>query len=178
LLGWSALWLAECWRLAKDNGVLLLFTDWRQLPTFTDAVQAGGWIWRSLIVWDKTPKVRPNKGYFRHQAEYIIFATKGNWQPPTAVCLPGVFTVPVTQQYKNHLTAKPVPLITKILGIIPEKGLILDPFMGGGSIPRACYLSGYNFIGIELEPTSYKTALQFVHSPSTPVLNFALANAP
>jgi site-specific DNA-methyltransferase (adenine-specific) len=30
-----------------------MFTDWRQLPLATDALQAGGFIWRGLIAWDK-----------------------------------------------------------------------------------------------------------------------------
>lgn len=26
------LWLAECWRIARDGAPLMAFTDWRQLP--------------------------------------------------------------------------------------------------------------------------------------------------
>lgn len=41
-LQWCALWLAECLRITKPGGVCALFTDWRQLPITTDALQAGG----------------------------------------------------------------------------------------------------------------------------------------
>ena len=41
---WSALWLSECLRVAKPGAPICLFTDWRQLPTTTDALQAGGWV--------------------------------------------------------------------------------------------------------------------------------------
>src|SRR5437763_1983588 len=51
-LAWCSLWLAECWRTSRVGGSCLVFTDWRQLPTMTDAVQAGGWIWRGIIPWD------------------------------------------------------------------------------------------------------------------------------
>ena len=37
---WSTLWLSECWRIAQDGAPLMVFTDWRQLPALTDAVQA------------------------------------------------------------------------------------------------------------------------------------------
>lgn len=30
---WCALWLSECLRVAKDGAPIVLFTDWRQLPT-------------------------------------------------------------------------------------------------------------------------------------------------
>ena len=157
-LSWMTLWLSECWRISKDNGVLLMFSDWRQLPLFTDAVQAGGWIWRSLVVWDKTAKSRPNKGFYRHQAEYVIFATKGAWDPPTDVCLPGVFAVPIDGHAKNHLTAKPIDLIVQLMKILPADAAVLDPFMGGGAVPAACSLTGRTYIGVELEPAAFKIA--------------------
>jgi DNA modification methylase len=46
---WCALWLSECLRLAKPDARLVAFSDWRQLPTLTDAVQAGGWVWRGIV---------------------------------------------------------------------------------------------------------------------------------
>ena len=39
---WCALWLAECLRVTKPGGILCQFTDWRQLPATSDAIQAGG----------------------------------------------------------------------------------------------------------------------------------------
>lgn len=44
-LAWAQLWLAQCWRVAREGAPLLMFTDWRQLPTMTDAIQAAGWTW-------------------------------------------------------------------------------------------------------------------------------------
>ena len=35
--------------------------------------------------------------------------------------------------------------------ITPEKGVVLDPFMGSGSTGMACKQEGFNFIGIELD---------------------------
>ncbi len=48
---WCALWLGECLRVAKPGAPLCVFTDWRQLPTMTDAIQAGGWVWRGIVDW-------------------------------------------------------------------------------------------------------------------------------
>lgn len=60
-LAWAQLWLAQCWRVAKDGAPLLIFSDWRQLPTMTDAIQAAGWSWLGIIPWDKRSS-RPQKG--------------------------------------------------------------------------------------------------------------------
>ena len=45
---WCMLWLAECWRVSRDGAPLMVFTDWRQLPALTDAVQGAGWRWLAL----------------------------------------------------------------------------------------------------------------------------------
>ena len=41
-LMWCSLWLGIALEKTKQGGVLACFTDWRQLPTTTDAVQCGG----------------------------------------------------------------------------------------------------------------------------------------
>ena len=72
-LRWMVLWLSECSRLlGKDGAPVCLFTDWRQLPLTTDALQAAGFTWRGVAVWDKTEGVRPQLGRFRNQAEYVV----------------------------------------------------------------------------------------------------------
>ncbi|MHB8279077.1 MAG: DNA methyltransferase [Candidatus Humimicrobiaceae bacterium] len=52
----------------------------------------------------------------------------------------------------DHQTPKPVELIMKILiEKSDENDLVLDPFMGGGSVAVACRKTKRNFIGFELE---------------------------
>ena len=55
---WTALWCSELLRIARPGSPIALFTDWRQLPTTTDALQAGGWVWRGIVPWDKTAPSR------------------------------------------------------------------------------------------------------------------------
>lgn len=80
-LAWAQLWLAQCWRVARDGAPLLIFSDWRQLPTMTDAIQAAGWSWLGIIPWDKRSS-RPQKGRFRQQCEFVIFAGGTRALPP------------------------------------------------------------------------------------------------
>ena len=37
---WAALWLMHAASITKPGGMAILFTDWRQLPTMTDALQS------------------------------------------------------------------------------------------------------------------------------------------
>lgn len=147
---WCNLWMSQCWRVLKPDGYFCCFTDWRQLPTTTDAIQVSGFVWRGIYVWDKTEAARPEKGRFRHQCEYLIYATKSGWSKNTETCLPGVFRKAVNSAEKFHQTGKPVELIEEVLQVSPEGGLVLDPFIGSGTTAVAAKRTGRHFIGIEL----------------------------
>lgn len=152
---WCALWYADCWRAAKPGAVLLTFTDWRQLPATTDAVQAGGWIWRGISPWNKGGGSRPQKGRMRQQCEYIVFGTKGPHEPwgEDAPCLDGFFDdAPVHTTERHHITEKPVPLLEKLVTLAPPEGRVLDPCGGSGSTPAACIRTGRYPITFEIVP--------------------------
>lgn len=159
-LYWCALWLSECLRITKPGGPICIFTDWRQLPTTTDALQVGGWLWRGIVPWNKTEAARPQKGRFRQQCEYVVWGTNGPMVEQHDVCLPGFFTYTTmsTNNGKEHIAQKPESLMTDILGITTAGAVVLDPFMGAGSTGVACIKSGRGFIGCELALDHYMTA--------------------
>lgn len=149
---WSTLWLAECNRVVRAGGYAMVFTDWRMLPTATDALQAGGFIWRGIIAWDKGEGARaPHTGYARHQCEYVVWGTKGPCpKAPGRGPLRGCFRVPVRRTEKFHLTGKPVPLMRELLGLLPAGARVVDPFAGSGSTGVACVERKLHFLGFEL----------------------------
>ena len=151
---WCALWLGECWRIARDGAPLMVFTDWRQLPALSDAVQAAGWKWLGIVPWDKK-SARPQIGKFRQQCEYLLFGVKGRFVAHTRACLPGVYAYPVISSQKVHLTSKPVALIEDLLAVTAPGAIVLDPFMGGGSVGEACVRTGRSYVGIELSQEYY-----------------------
>ncbi len=152
MLVWASLWLAECLRLTEPGGPLLMFSDWRQLPLFTDAVQAAGWTWRGIVPWDKTEGTRPQKGWFRAQCEYVITASKGAMpqeQLRAGDCLPGCFRQNVLSHEKLHAAGKPRPLMQQLLRVVRPGGRVLDPFTGSGTTLLAAQQSGVRATGIE-----------------------------
>ena len=146
---WATLWLTECWRTAREGSPLLLFTDWRQLPAMTDAVQSAGWLWRGIVVWHKGSG-RPMVGEFRRDSEFVIYGCKGKLHRHTRKCLPGIYQYTVDHKKKNHLTSKPIGLVRELLEITPEGGTVLDPFAGGGTTALAASQTGRKSINIEL----------------------------
>lgn len=150
---WCALWLSECLRVARPGAPLCVFTDWRQLPTTTDAIQAGGWVWRGIVPWNKTEGVRPQMGRFRAQCEYVVWGSAGPMPQRLDVgVLPGFFECSVNAEgEREHIAGKPVAVMEQIVRIAPRGGLVLDPFCGSASTGLACLRSDRRFLGFELD---------------------------
>lgn len=156
---WSRMWLSEAQRVMKQVAPICVFSDWRQLPLMTDALQIAGFVWRGIVVWDKTPSCRPFKGRFSAQCEYVIWGSNGPMPLDRGVgCLPGCFSVGVRQADRFHLTGKPAELIREIVRITREGDTILDPFMGSGTTGVAALMEGRDFIGIEQQTDYFEIA--------------------
>jgi len=152
-LMWSTLWCSEIVRTLKPGSVIAIFSDWRQLPTTTDVLQAGGAVWRGVYVWDKTESARPEMGLFRNQCEFIIWGTKGAKNSRKDISCPaGVFRKSVNPAEKFHITGKPIELMEELIQIAPDGGIMLDPFIGSGTSAVAAKRTGRHFIGIEMSP--------------------------
>lgn len=149
-LHWCSIWMAEALRVVEPGGSLLVFTDWRQLPTTTDAVQAGGWIWRGIVPWDKGEGTRPRRGGFRAQCEYVVWASAGALRVDHEEYLPGWLWATIKAEERLHITGKPVALMRELVKVAPPGSLIVDPFAGGGTTGVAAIEQGRRFLGIEL----------------------------
>ncbi len=148
---WSALWMGEALRATKAGGVCLAFTDWRQLPATTDAVQAGGWVWRGIVPWYK-PTARPMAGRFTAHCEYVVWGSNGAMPVEfdgSMPVLPGFYQASPPRD-RDHQTQKPLSVMRELVKIAPAGGTILDPFMGSGTTGVAAMLERRLFVGVEM----------------------------
>lgn len=151
-LKWCELWISECLRVVKPGGIFAMFTDWRQLPVSSDALQAGGFVWRGIVPWNKTEAARPRKGAFRNQCEYLIWGSNGAMRDE-GECLPGLFTFAVGGSEKHHIAGKPEKLMQEIVKIIPPGGILLDCFTGSSTTLKAAREMGRKAIGFDINAT-------------------------
>jgi site-specific DNA-methyltransferase (adenine-specific) len=147
---WCTLWLTECLRVAKPGAPVVLFTDWRQLPSTTDVLQAAGATWRGVFPWLK-PAGRPGgPGRFRNAAEYAVWGSNGDMPARDDVgYLPGYHVESIRRADKHHITGKPTDLMRTLVRCCPPGGVVLDPFCGSGTTGVAALLEGRLFIGAE-----------------------------
>jgi len=149
-LAWCMLWINAARVASVPGSPALIFTDWRQLPTMTDAIQAGGYVWRNIATWWK-PGVRMQKGRFSSSAEYIVYGTNG----PAAEGMKAVQNVgkfsSSNVKARKHIAEKPLDVLRWILSVVPDGATVVDPFFGSGSTLVAAKLAGLPCIGIECD---------------------------
>jgi site-specific DNA-methyltransferase (adenine-specific) len=147
---WSALWLSFAASRADVGAHAFVFTDWRQLPTVTDAIQAGGWVWRGLGTWWK-PGIRMQRGGLSQSAEYVVWGTLGAWSRELAHSPQNVCKVaPVGGDDKLHIAEKPEAVLEWLVPFAPAGGIVLDPFMGAGTTLVAAKRAGRQAIGVDI----------------------------
>ena len=79
----------------------------------------------------------------------------GHYEPPLPTTM-----LEIKSTRGKHSTEKPVALMSWILKYFSKEGdVVLDPTMGSGSTGVACKEMNRNFIGIEMDPEIYESAV-------------------
>ena len=146
-------YLKEIDRVLKDDGLLIIYCNSDSYAMFYIHLYPYVKKMRCFI-WDK---ISCSLGYtFRHQHEMILYGERPNMK--CIKCGTGdIFKYKVVKaKDKDHPAQKPVDLHSHILkNIVNENSVVLDTFMGTGSIGLACKELGCDYIGIELETEYY-----------------------
>ena len=64
----------------------------------------------------------------------------------------------VSKEKTKHTCQMPLEVMKRIIEILPDDKIIIDPFMGSGTTGMVCKKLGRDFIGIEIDKEYYKIA--------------------
>jgi site-specific DNA-methyltransferase (adenine-specific) len=147
----------ESVRLLKQSGSVLIFCDWRMVPSIAPAIESAGLRYQNMVVWDKG-SIGLGTG-FRPQHEVILHFTAGK-PAYHDKGLGNVLKCPrVTPTDRVHQTQKPLELLEQLIRVTtPPGGVILDPFGGSGSTAIAAMSTGRRAICIERDEAHVATA--------------------
>ncbi len=141
----------ECKRVLKPLGHVFIFCHHESYPVLYPALY-GLWSFMSCLIWDK---VEPGLGkVFRKRYEMILWASeKGAPVNTRGKLYTDILTYKsIRTRNRKHPVHKPPELMEELLEVTTNRGdLVLDPFMGSGSIGVACKKLGRDFIGIDLD---------------------------
>ena len=137
-------------------------------PTFAwvaDRMDRDGLSFFHSVIWDKR---NPGLGWrYRRQHEMVMVAhRKGGkllWANDDRA-VPNIVSV-MPPREREHPNEKPLSMVESFIDWHSLPGqLVCDMFLGGGTTGVACARLGRRFIGIELDPTHYETALRRIEA--------------
>lgn len=171
---WFAAWMTECKRLLKPTGHLLTFGSWRSIPTLIRALSLCDLSAQSCMVWDKLWIGPGGTKGLRPRYEVCIFATMSDGAIEDR-SIPDIHAEKWSGNMRTteHPAEKPVALVSYLLGlVVPNGGLVLDPFCGSGTTGVAAAQRGVSFVGIEREAKFVEVARERCANP--PLIQSAL----
>ena len=151
-------WMPEIYRVLKEESHCYIFTNSLNLQEMLNEATKAGFKLHNLLVWEKN-NCTPSQ-YYMKNCEYVLFLRKGK-----AKWINNIGESKTVHKFNNiignklHPTEKPVDLLEYyLLNSSEPNDVVLDPFMGAGSMGEACILNNRNFIGIELDSTYFQIA--------------------
>jgi DNA modification methylase len=144
--------MVECRRILRPDRSVFMCCDWRMVPHIVPVIEAAGWGYRNMIVWNKR---WGGLGVgFKAAHELILEFTNGRtpyWANDGANVIDAAR---VSAKAKLHGAQKPEGVMAELLRVgTPPGGTVLDPFAGSGTTGVAAVQTGRKFIGVELDPT-------------------------
>ena len=162
-VSWQRDCLQEMLRLIPENGAIFYNHKWRVqgglLQDRQDIME--GFPVRQIIIWRRKGGFNFNPGYFLPTYEVIYLLAKPKFRLlPKANACGDVWEV--TQEMNNaHPAAFPVALVDRIISSTNAQ-VVLDPFMGSGTVATSALSLKRNYVGIDISPEYCEMAEQRV----------------
>lgn len=156
---WQRECLTEMYRVLKPTGAIFYNHKWRvQGGLIQDRHEiVGGFPVRQIIIWKRQGGINFNRGYYLPTYEVIYLIAKPEFKLlPHASMFGDIWEF--TQELNNpHPAPFPIQLIDRIITSTDAK-VILDPFVGSGTVPVVARYLKRNYIGIDISPEYCKMA--------------------
>jgi DNA modification methylase len=170
-------WMAACLPHLCDGALFGTFIDWRGYPTVHAAATALGLKPMNLIVWVKTNAGMGSQYRSQHEllplfksgtaphVNNVELGKHGRWRSNTWT-YPGASSLgsDARRGLKEHPTVKPVAMLEDaLLDMTNRDDVVLDPFLGSGSMLIAAEKTGRCCRGLELDPRYVDVILRRYH---------------
>ena len=128
------------------------------VPNIAPALESSGLRYRNMIIWDKG---HAGLGCgFKPAHEVLLEFTNGATEYQCKTGQNVIRSARVHASDRKHNAEKPTKLLCEVIKVaVPEGGLVIDPFMGSGSVLEACVQMGCRYVGCELEERYCESAV-------------------
>lgn len=156
---WQINILNECYRVLKLDGSMFynhkLRVKKNKASFPLEWINKSKFIFRQLITWDRSSSVNLDKCRYIPSTEYIFWLIKQQKNPRFKRMDDTLFPTEVWKFAPDKNNSHPAPFPIELPdNIIPnvaqgEKIIVLDPFMGSGTVAKSAIKHNCNFIGFE-----------------------------
>jgi site-specific DNA-methyltransferase (adenine-specific) len=158
-------WMGEACRVLRTTGSLYVFSGWNRLRDVLQALDETGFATINHLIWKYQFGVFTRKRYVTSHY-HILFAAKDpkRYFFSKAEHYPEDVWV-INREYwtgkRKTPTKLPRALVKKILSFSSREGdLVLDPFLGSGTVAVAAKEMGRHYLGFEIVEEYYEMAME------------------
>ena len=162
-LAFTKEWMGEACRVLRSTGSLYVFSGWNRLRDVLEALDETGFTTVNHLIWKYQFGVFTKKRYVTSHY-HILFAAKDpkRYFFSKAEHYPEDVWV-INREYwtgkRKTPTKLPLALVKKILSFSSREGhLVLDPFLGSGTVAVAAKEMGRRYLGFEIVEEYYEMA--------------------
>lgn len=153
---WYRDWFDAVAAKLKPCAFLLVFGNWRSLPTYLRAVSMTASLFpASCMVWDKLWIGPAHKRALRPRWELILWLAmpEAEVEDRNAADVVSEKWMACHSAVSDHPAEKPRGLLRYLLRTAaPKGGMVLDPFAGSGAAGLAALDLGMGYVGFEADP--------------------------
>lgn len=146
-------WIPAATRLLKEGGFFYVFTNVLNMNDLLNVAKDNKLKLNNILIMVKDNCV-VNQWYMKN-VEYVAFFRKGKAKPLNDRGIKTAIEVNMPRKEdKIHPTQKPLNYIQMLIeNSSQENDIVLDPFMGSGTLAKACKNINRNYIGFEIDDT-------------------------
>lgn len=165
---WQKEILKECFRILKKEGSLIYNHKNRikkgiQITPYAWLLQTPFLIKQEWIWLNGSPNF--DKIRFYPQTERIYWLVKDeHTQLNNIISHNDLFKWSPEGTLKKHTRSFPEKMVFDILSCFPDSKIVLDPFMGSGTVGVVCQYMKKDFIGIEIKEEYYNLAQERINN--------------
>jgi len=156
-------WMEQAFRVLRPTGSLYVFSGWNRLRDVLQALDETGFTTINHLIWKYQFGVFTRKRYVTSHY-HILFAAKDpkEYFFSKAEHYPEDVWVINREYWTGKVktpTKLPRDLVKKILSFSSREGdLVLDPFLGSGTVPAVARDMGRHYLGFEIVPEYFEFA--------------------
>ena len=166
-------WLIDAYRILKNNSAIYIFICWKSWSKLERSCKEAGFNVKNMIVINKS-----NHGMgdirmgYSPKHELVLFASKGkhilnfkNFGTGTRISDVMERSVKFSGTHHYHPNEKPLSWIEPFILCSSNKGdIVLDPFMGSGTVIISAQKYDRKYLGIEIDKNFYDIALNRINN--------------